>query len=30
MGKLKNVVKPADLAALDLLQEALKPLGPAS
>jgi NitT/TauT family transport system substrate-binding protein len=30
MGKLKNVLKSADVAALDLLQEAVRPLGPAS
>jgi NitT/TauT family transport system substrate-binding protein len=29
LGKVKNVAKPADVAALDILREALKLLGPA-
>ena len=30
MGKIKNVARSSDVAALDLLQEAVKPLGPAN
>ena len=30
MGKVKNVARSSDVAALDLLREALKLLGPAS